>query len=133
MARLTAPRSLLLASLIAAVAAATVVPGRAPAADAPAMPLSRGEYLTHGAGQCEDCHGAGLVGAPMPPGPPGVPWAKTAPSLHGLTMFATDADAIAFLETAKLPNGQHTLPPMPHYNFNAADATAIVAYLRALK
>jgi hypothetical protein len=56
-----------------------------------------------------------------------------APSLRGLPMFANDADAIAFLETSKLPNGEHPLPPMPHYNFNTDDATAIVAYLRSLK
>jgi hypothetical protein len=48
-------------------------------------------------------------------------------------MFKTDAAAIAFLHTAKLPNGRPALGPMPHYNFSIADATTIVAYLRSLK
>jgi mono/diheme cytochrome c family protein len=124
-------RALLLG--VALLVALRLVDGGGARAADPSAQIARGEYLTHGAGQCEDCHGAGLVGAPAPPGPPGVPWAKLAPSLHGLTMFAKDADAIAFLETAKLPDGSHVLPPMPHYNFNADDATAIVAYLRSLK
>jgi mono/diheme cytochrome c family protein len=123
----------MLVGLCTLVAASVIAwPGRAPAADtaAPAAAIARGQYLTHGAGQCEDCHGAGLVGAPMH-GPPG--GATAAPSLVGLTMFATDADAITFLTTTKLPDGKNALPPMPRYMFNTADATAIVAYLRSLK
>ena len=67
------------------------------------------------------------------PGPPGAPWAKTVPSLRGLPMFRTDADAIAFLRTGKLPDGKPASGPMPQYRFNEADAGAIVAYLRSLK
>ncbi len=48
-------------------------------------------------------------------------------------MFKTDADAITFLRTTKLPNGKTALGPMPSYRFNQPDATAIVAYLRSLK
>ncbi len=69
----------------------------------------------------------------LPPRRPGAPWAKVVPSLRGLKMFKTDAAAIAFLHTAKLPNGRPALGPMPHYNFSIADATTIVAYLRSLK
>jgi hypothetical protein len=47
-------------------------------------------------------------------------------------MFPRDADAIRFLETALTPAGTHATPPMPHFNFDAADATAIVAFLRHL-
>lgn len=95
--------------------------------------ISRGHYLVTGAGQCSDCHGQGFVGGPIHPGPPGVPWGSYAPSLRGLTMFKSDADAIAFLETSKLPGGSRALPPMPKFQFNKEDATAIVAYFRSLK
>lgn len=99
-----------------------------------ADPLSRGHYLVTSAGQCTDCHGGKFAGGPNPiPGPPGAPWAKTVPSLRGLHMFKTDADAVSFLKTAKLRNGKGALPPMPRYNFNTSDATAIVAYLRSLR
>jgi len=108
-------------------------PGSVPAADvaSPAI-IARGEYLTHGAGQCIDCHGEDLHGAPMHT-PPNSGMATFAPSLAGLTMFANDADAITFLTTTKLPNGGMALPPMPRYMFHTDDATAIVAYLRSLK
>ncbi len=123
-------------ALVTAAVAALVMMGSAIARadEAPATDLvARGEYLTHGAGQCEDCHGAGLIGGPAPAGPPGVPWATNAPSLRGLTMFKSDEKAITFLTTGALPSGKSALPPMPKYRFNTADATAIVAYLRSLK
>ncbi len=108
-------------------------PASAPAAGAasPAI-IARGEYLTHGAGQCIDCHGEDLHGAPMHV-PPNSGMAMVAPSLAGLPMFATDADAITFLTTTKLPNGANAMPPMPRFMFHADDAAAIVAYLRSLK
>jgi len=99
--------------------------------------VARGQYLVVNAGQCSDCHGEGLKGAPLmfsPKGlPPGVPFQDAAPNITGLTMFADDAQAVTFLTTGVLPNGQHARPPMPQYRFNAADAQAIVAYLRSLK
>jgi mono/diheme cytochrome c family protein len=101
---------------------------------APADLLARGEYLTGDAGQCADCHNAQLQGGPNKVKPrPGVPWADTVPSLRGLKMFATDADALTFLRTGALPDGSKAKAPMPGYRFNQADATAIVAYLRSLK
>jgi hypothetical protein len=48
-------------------------------------------------------------------------------------MFANDADAIRFFETALTPAGTHVPPPMPHFMFHAADARAIVAYLKQLR
>jgi hypothetical protein len=48
-------------------------------------------------------------------------------------MFASDDDAVRFLITGLLPNGQMARPPMPQYRFNELDARAIVAYLRSLK
>ena len=67
-----------------------------------------------------DCHGEGFKGAPLHiPGPPGVPWADKAPSLVGLTMFATDAQAVSrSWTTGVLPSGKPALGPMPQYRFN---------------
>ena len=62
-----------------------------------------------------------------------MPWAKVVPSLRGLKMFKTNADAIAFLHTTVLPGGGHAKGPMPSYMFSVADATTIVTYLRSLK
>jgi mono/diheme cytochrome c family protein len=104
----------------------------APAVTAAPASIERGRYLVGPAGQCADCHGANLMGEPMDPGPPGAPWAKRSSNLRGLPMFETDAAAIAVLETARLPNGTSARGPMPHYHFNPADASAIVAYLRSL-
>ena len=127
-------RALLIGAATIAVTLAIGKPDLAPAADPSTGLLARGEYLTGNAGQCADCHGAGLVGGPNRiPGPPGVPWASAVPSLHGLVMFPKDEEAIAFLTTAVLPNGKPALDPMPRYKFNHDDAVAIVAYLRSLK
>jgi mono/diheme cytochrome c family protein len=104
----------------------------APAVTAAPAAIERGRYLVGPAGQCADCHGANLMGEPMDPGPPGVPWAKRSSNLRGLLMFKTDAAAVAFLETALLPSGKNARGPMPHYHFSPADASAIVAYLRSL-
>jgi mono/diheme cytochrome c family protein len=115
------------ASYVGAFATAT-------ANDAPAGTLLQGKYLVTGAGQCADCHGRTLAGGPNRiKAPPFVPWAKKVPSLRGLAMFKTDADATRFLITAKLPGGRNARRPMPRYNFKPADARAIVAYLRTLK
>lgn len=120
------------AALALSIASAFGVP--APARDASPAVLAQGKYLVTGAGQCIDCHGQTLAGGPNRiPGPPGVPWAKTVPSLRGLPTFKNDADAIGFLTTATLPNGKHALRPMPHFMFHRADASAIVAYLRSLE
>ena len=126
-------RGPLLAAVLLAVLTVASSSARAQQAPVPDL-LSRGAYLVGDAGQCADCHGANLTGGPnVIPGPPGAPWAKHVPSLRGLPMFPTDAAAIAFLRTTRLPNRENALPPMPRYKFNLADATAIVAYLRSLK
>jgi mono/diheme cytochrome c family protein len=111
--------------------ASLVLDGRAAPAAGPS--LAQGDYLVHHVGMCIDCHGADLMGGPNPPGPPGVPWAKTVPSIVGLPMFKSEAEASAFLQTAKLPDGSSALGPMPHYTMHADDADSVVAYLRSLK
>ncbi len=116
-------------SLLVGVVAAD----RSAAGASPAI-VARGEYLVGAAGQCSDCHGAGLGGGPNQiPGQPGVAWAATVPSLVGLSMFASDTQAVTFFESGLLPDGSKARPPMPQYRFNEADAQAIVAYLRSLK
>jgi len=132
---MSAPRSIILAAAGATltIALAATIAVHTPVAQAQ-TDTTRGMYLVGDAGQCMDCHGEGFKGAPIPfPGPPGAPWSDTAPSLVGLTMFATDAQAVTFLTTGVLPSGQHARGPMPQYRFSAADAQAIVAYLRSLK
>jgi hypothetical protein len=45
----------------------------------------------------------------------------------------TGTSDLIFLETAKLPDGSSALRPMPKFQFDEEDATAIVAYFRSLK
>ena len=97
--------------------------------------IERGRYLVGPAGHCSDCHGAALQGASLvgllnPKLPPTV--MRAAPKIAGLPMFNNNAAAIHFFETAQLPGGARARQPMPQYQFNRDDATAIVAYLRSL-
>ncbi|HTX02406.1 MAG TPA: cytochrome c [Candidatus Acidoferrales bacterium] len=95
--------------------------------------VARGRYLVVMAGKCSDCHGEHLQGAALdflnPNLPPIV--RRRAPRIAGLPQLSRQA-AIRFLHTGLLPNGHPARPPMPQYNFNVADATAIVAYLKSL-
>lgn len=106
---------------------------RMPAGAASAPDIAQGDYIVNRVGMCIDCHGATLAGGPNRPGPPGIPWATSIPSLRGLPMFATDAEAASFFETAPQANGQPALPPMPHIRLKPSDAAAVIAYLRSLK
>jgi mono/diheme cytochrome c family protein len=121
-----APSALVLVGAVVAVvltSASGLLPPRNVADAANSALVARGAYLTGPAGQCSDCHGQGLRGGHAVP----------ASNLAGLTMFASDADAVKFFETALTPSGKPAPPPMPHFMFNAADARAIVAYLRQLR
>ncbi|HXU15840.1 MAG TPA: c-type cytochrome [Terriglobales bacterium] len=93
-------------------------------------------------GMCDDCHtprnekgapisGKDLAGAPIdfkPVHP--MPWASTAPEIARLAGWK-DQEVVTFLMTGKL-NGKEPNPPMPRCRFSAADARAVVAYLRSL-
>ena len=104
--------------------------------------IARGKYLVQRVGMCGDCHtprdekgmplpGKELAGAPIgfkPLAP--MPWATTAPEIAGLPGWK-DAQIVTFLTTGKL-DGRAPNPPMPEYRLSAADARAVVAYLRTL-
>ena len=94
--------------------------------------VARGEYLVRAVAMCTDCHGAALRGQTLPfKGIAG--WTTYAPPITRLPMFAGDSDAVKFLQTGLLTTGARARPPMPQYRLSAADATAVVAYLRSLK
>ena len=107
--------------------------------------VQRGKYLVEQVGMCADCHtprdqkgeflkqnwlqGSAIHFTPVHP----MPFAAVAPAIAGLPTYATDDQAIKFLEAGITASGKPALPPMPQYRFNHEDATAVVAYLRSLK
>jgi mono/diheme cytochrome c family protein len=106
--------------------------------------LMRGRYLVENVGLCADCHtprtekgqfdrSRWMFGAALP-FQPTVPmsWAPAAPPLAGLPSM-NEAQAMTFLQTGKRPDGSIARPPMPEYRFDAADAQAVVIYLKSLK
>lgn len=107
--------------------------------------IDRGKYLVENVGMCEECHtprdangnldeSRRLQGAAIwiMPVHPNTNWAMRAPALAGLPGF-TDAEALTILEEGIGPNGLPIQPPMHVYHMNAADAQAIIAYLRSLR
>ena len=137
---------LYLASLALAVglfALKIVVPARAePPSDAQ---IKRGQYLVNHVAMCGECHtpktdqgeydrtawlqGDVLDYKPVHP----MPFAAVAPPIAGLPSYATDEQAIKFLETGTNSVGKRAMPPMPQFRLNHDDAVAVVAYLRSLK
>jgi mono/diheme cytochrome c family protein len=106
--------------------------------------IDRGKYLIENVGMCEECHtprdaegnldeSRRLQGAAIwiMPVHPRTDWAMRAPALAGLPGF-TDAEAETVLEQGVGPNGLPIQPPMHIYHMSAADAQAIVAYLRSM-
>jgi mono/diheme cytochrome c family protein len=121
----------------------TIIPARAePPSDAQ---IKRGQYLVERAAMCGECHtpktdkgeydrtawlqGDVLDIKPVHP----MPFAAVAPGIAGLPTFATDEQAMKFLETGTNAVGKRAMPPMPQFRFNHDDAVAVVAYLRSLK
>ena len=111
-------------------------------------PVERGKYLVENAGMCADCHTPMVNGKPdtakhlkgavigfQPIGEvPG--WHKTSPDISSTSpLFQRwgDDGLIKFLQTGLNPRGHNADPPMPQYRFSAADAAAIVAYLKTVK
>jgi mono/diheme cytochrome c family protein len=117
----------------------------APAPTANQSQIDRGRYLVQDVGMCEECHtprdsngdldeARRLEGAAIwiVPVHPRTDWAMRAPALAGLPGFS-DAQAETILEQGIGPNGLTIQPPMHIYHMNAADAKAIIAYLRSLR
>ena len=110
-----------------------------PAGDAQ---IKRGQYLVERVAMCGECHtpktdqgeydrtawlqGDVLDYKPVHP----MPFVAVAPGIAGLPSFATDEQAMKFLETGTNSLGKRAMPPMPQFRFNHDDA---VAYLRSLK
>lgn len=107
--------------------------------------IERGRYLVNHVAMCGDCHsprgadgrfveakeltGSLLGFTPTVP----MPWAPQAPGIAGLPAGYTTEDTVRFLMTGERPGGRPgTLPPMPPYRFERADAEAVTAYLRSL-
>lgn len=61
-----------------------------------------------------------------------MPFMAVAPRIAGLPTFPTDELAVRFLETGTNAAGKLSMPPMPKFRFQRADALAVVAYLRSL-
>lgn len=106
--------------------------------------VTRGKYLVVNVGLCGDCHtpmdktgkplkGQSLQGAPLffKPTVPVPGWMAVAPGIAGLPGW-TEEQGITFFTTGKKPDGAEAAPPMPAFRFNKADASAIVAYLKAM-
>jgi cytochrome c len=111
-------------------------------------PLERGKYLVENVAMCADCHTPMVNGARdtakhlkgstlnMQPIQEVPGWHKTAPDITGTSPLFTrwkDDGLKKFLETGKNPGGKLADPPMPAYRFSAADADAVVQYLKSLK
>jgi mono/diheme cytochrome c family protein len=106
--------------------------------------VKRGEYLVNGVGLCADCHtprdakgawrkdkwlmGSTLDFAPKEPMPI---WQGVAPYIAGLPTY-TDDQAVTLFTTGVGKDGHPLRPPMPLYRLSAADAKAVIAYLRSL-
>ena len=144
--KLSMARALMVTAGFAGVALGPLrLAAQATAGDAAAKGVAQGKYLVEGVAGCGDCHtpftdkgepdrtkwlqGAMLGFQPIQPVPN---WAKVAPPLVGMLGW-NDADAIKFLMTGLDPKGKPARPPMPQFRFSKPDATAVVAYLRALK
>jgi len=128
---------------LAVVCWRTINPVQAqPASDAR---IERGRYLVECVAMCTDCHtprnwlgvpdrarwlqGTKLDFKPTSP----IPFATVAPPIAGLPTFATDEQAVKFLETGTNLAGKQAMLPMPKFRLHHEDAIAVVAYLRSLK
>lgn len=118
-------------------------PQQKPAA-APQGDIERGKYLVDNVAMCSECHtprdSSGnldnsryLRGAQIwiTPVHPMTNWANNAPALAGFLSF-TKEQGEQILEKGIGPDGLPIQPPMHIYHMNAADADAIIAYLKSL-
>jgi mono/diheme cytochrome c family protein len=144
----TTPTTITIAAAVAVVAIASLATHASAKRTAPdsianrAALLERGRYLVENVGMCADCHtprtekgefdrSRWLLGSALPfqPTVP-MPWSPAAPAIAGLPTM-TEPEAIDYMQSGRRPNGAMALPPMPEFRFNAEDAAAVVAYLKA--
>lgn len=120
----------------------------APLVHAQDAKLARGKYLVENVGLCGDCHtpmlaagqpdqsralkGAALSFQPIHPIPKWNPAAPDITPQGALWRKWGESGLLKFLQTAQDPRGHPADPPMPAFKFNAQDAEAILAYLKAL-
>jgi len=106
--------------------------------------VARGKYLVEGVAMCGECHtprnssggldrSRWLQGAPMQwaPSGGGSNWPLMAPRIGG-NPPASDADMIKLLTTGIWTTGKPLRFPMMPFRMSAADAKAVVAYLKSL-
>jgi mono/diheme cytochrome c family protein len=126
-------------------AAAILAPVRGESAAGDAS-VERGKYLVERVAMCGECHtprdqngrlirSEFLRGAPVPvkaPPYPNMKWAIKAPAIAGLPGYSKEQGARLLTEgisaAGRLPD-----PPMPRFRLTAADADAVVAYLKSLQ
>lgn len=110
--------------------------------------VARGKYLVEEVARCQECHtprlesgdfdkSKWLKGGRLSVAPVATVagWHASAPditSTSALWQRWGDDGMAKFLETATNPRGGKAGPPMPAYNLNHDDATAVVAYLKSL-
>ncbi len=110
--------------------------------------VARGKYLVEEVAKCQDCHTAKTATGE----PDKAHWLKGAtlafkplteiPRWHATTPDITSTSAlwqrwgmdgvVKFLETGKNPRGNAAAVPMPTYQLQHDDATAIATYLKSL-
>jgi mono/diheme cytochrome c family protein len=109
----------------------------------------RGRYLVQDIGQCHTCHTPKLETGEydrekwlkgsllnIQPIEEIKGWHKTAPDITpGSRLWSKwgEQALLKYLQTGIAPSGRPAEPPMPAYKFNAADAEAVVEYLKTLK
>jgi mono/diheme cytochrome c family protein len=106
--------------------------------------IERGRYLANDVAMCTQCHtprrenGALdetrlFAGATIPVKSPiaGQEWATQAPRLAGGGTF-DERDVLSVLTTGHRRDGKVPAPPMPSFRLTAADAAAVLAYLRGI-
>jgi mono/diheme cytochrome c family protein len=105
--------------------------------------IAEGRRLVENVGLCTDCHAPRLPtgefdrtrwlqGSALPFEPTvEMPWSAVAPPIAGLPGY-TEEQAVRFFTTGERPNGVPVRPPMPAFRLSAAEAKAVVAYLKSL-
>jgi hypothetical protein len=107
--------------------------------------VERDKYIVEQVAMCGECRtprdqsgrlirAEYLRGAPVPvkaPPYPNMKWAIKAPTIAGLPGYSKE-QGVRLLTEGVSANGGFPDPPMPRFRLTAADAEAVVAYLKSL-